>query len=716
VLSNPWVVNREWIVRAQRSEEQPTNEYQATFRWGHNLNEQAIQDKENQSSSSSEAEEIEEEKYPEALQQPNFEQQYQQVTQKKPQLKNLYQALQRIAQNTEQYWSPVDKDLRQLINKETTKVGIFEFILNSKTNLENHTFVGHFIGAKTLNGQAKFVEFWADALNRPFEVLVQAARAFTPEPSPFEVEIPNKQQQRGIMGFNVELQTRNTGKQKYTMKFDAKKSEEQLQGYKTEQGQEYQPWYYKQCAEDKQQNREVISDACELARLHKAALHQINFEIRLPQQVPELLKNWTHQVREHLKIRLYRNLRADYTVQTDNHKIEGELVISDRYPNMRQANFTIRTPDNEELNFRQLRWPKYLRPTTMWTIRQQIRAIMRNERPAPECIIGKHHLRTFDNVTVSLKAMKQQQEYIVVRHNVDEPDFTIIVDPSQQSEKREVKILLANSTLLVLTPPAQKNQAVYIVHVNGSEVPVQHNKAQVVQYDSNERNLVQLYVTEHQNTQDVLYVKIQDQGLLIAYDGEHVKIRVQRNIYKGQLVGLCGDLNLQHIDEFISPEGCIFDDEDDFVKSYAFEGQTEGPHGDYYCPEGVHPRGATHEQKSRQQQRKQQYSRQQPRRQQHSSEEYSSIEESECMVAEHQMIEHKDKLCFSQEKIRQCKKSCRQVESKTQDAAFMCLPKKHPYAQKIQREIQSQKHISAIPPKAKTTFYREIEEAKKCQQ
>jgi len=549
--------------------------------------------------------------------------------------------------------------------------------------------------------------------DRPIELVAHAVLAYTPAPQPFETEIPHKQEQRGIAGVFAELETRQTGKQQYSAKVEMKKSQEQIKGLKTEEGELYKPWYYQQCEQDKKEQKEEVSDTCTLVRLHKSALNELNFEIELPQKNHELLKNMTHQIREQLKIRLYRNLRADYTAQNDKKKIEGKLVISEQAPGSRLANLTILTPDNEKLVFERLSLPKALRPTTMWSLKEQMKAVLKNARPEPECVYNGKYIRTFDNVTVSLKAIKQEHEYILARDNDEEPQFTIIVDPQSQ-EKTQVKILLRNATLLVLTPPSQKNQATYQVQMNSTQIPVSRKQSQAHQYASKPKHMITLYVQEHQDAQDVLYVKVKDQRILIAYDGENVKVQISKRQSKGQVTGLCGDMNAQHLEELTGPRGCVFEQEEDFVRSYAL-GKIEGPQGEWKCPEQVQPRGLSQEQVSRHYQHQQiRRQQQQQNKSRYQRQESSEEQSEEGMIRETKMIEHKDKLCFSVEPVKTCEKSYRQ-QSEVEDMPFVCLPKHHHYAQKLQREVQSHKIVSSMPSNVRSSIQKEVQVAKKCQ-
>lgn len=60
--------------------------------------------------------------------------------------------------------------------------------------------------------------------------------------------------------------------------------------------------------------------------------------------------------------------------------------------------------------------------------------------------------------------------------------------------------------------------------------------------------------------------------------------------YKGRVLGLCGDLDGEYVDELVTPELCVLTEEEDFVQTYSLKG-LESTVGLYKCPLGVTLRG-----------------------------------------------------------------------------------------------------------------------------
>nr|QCX36526.1 vitellogenin [Euseius nicholsi] len=562
-LSNEWFVPRTWTVRAEQNQQWPAQEMKMVLRLGKNLfqqrmqqengQEQQQQQQQQQQSRLSEEQMQKEQAHPEQMLMVSYEQEYEKITGRKPQTQQLEQSLEQLVQKTEKYWSKVDGELRQQLQKQNTQAGSIEYIISAKGEKKSVTIHGHVLVAATPSKQAKLAELKMKVEQKPISFQIQAVAATSKTPQPFETQI-REEEQRGIIGFEAELETRKTGKQQYSGKVEMSKSEEQKKLMNAPK--EQKPWFYSQCEEDKKEQKSEMSTACEKVRNHKSTLNKLRFEIELPQKVHQRLVNASHQIRETLKARFYRNLRANYVAQqTQENKIEGELTFSERNPEMSMADLTIRTPDHEELRFERIAVSKALRPNTMRTLKQQVKANLKLDRPEPACVYNGQNLRTFDNVTYSVKNMKEGEKYIIARDNSEKSRFTILGEKKQGGQQSEIEVVLRDSTLLKLTPPTQQSGATYKVRVNSSSIEVQPKKTEVRQYGPKSKHMITLYVEEHKEGQDTLVIKVRDQRMRIVYDGKNLKIENSKQMQKGKLTGLCGDMNNQHLNELTGPEG-----------------------------------------------------------------------------------------------------------------------------------------------------------------
>jgi hypothetical protein len=627
----------------------------------------------------------EEQTYPEEMRMISYEQEYEKLTNRKPESKKVHleKVLARMTQKTEKYWNQVDSELRQQLNKENTQVRSIEYIVSLKGEKKVVVVDGHLVVATPLSKQAKLTEFKFNVEDRDISVMIQAVRAYTPTQQPFNVEKIekfHKQQVHGIVGVVADIETRSTGKQQYSAKVEMVKSQEQLSMNSIPQ----RLWYVRQCLDDIKEQKKETSSACTIANYEMSALNHIKFELELPEQKHETLKNATHKIREYLKVALYRNLRHEYPVQADQKKIQGEIIYSEKPHGM--LNLTIITPDNEKLHFERLYAPRSLRPNTKWSIKQTIKAALRQDRPEPECIYNGDYLRTFDNVTISLEAMKKNQKYVVARDNDEEPRFVIVAEPKEKLTV--VEILLRNSTLIKLVPSINENT--YKVHMNSSEVEVSPIKAVVRQYGRQQRNILTVHVEKHNEGRPTLVIKVRDQRLRIVYDGENLMVQIAKRMAKGQLTGLCGDMNNQHLEELTGPRGCNFDLEEDFIRAFSLTSEKK-IEGKWECPEGIHPRDASQHQIEEHRQKEQKMQQFHQQRMQHQQQEPKdrSITYGQGMTLVTSMKEVQGKICFSLEHITKCAHGYRQSEEESIMVPFACLEKQDPRAIQIQRQIQS---------------------------
>jgi len=710
-ISNQWFIPRTWAVNVDDKQDKPLQEIKMVIRVGNLLKNRMFEQegrKQPHQKWLSQEQLVKEQAYPEEMRMIAYEQEFEKIVGRKPHAEELEQALQRIAQKTEKYWSQVDRELHQKLNKENTQVRSLEYVIAAKGEKKPLAISGHLVFASTLPKQIKLAEIKMDVEKRPISFQAQIVAATTKAPQPFESEVA-WEQQHGIVGFVAELETRQTGKQQYSGKIEMTKSEEQKQLMKGDWQQK--PWYYRQCAEDKKERLSEMSTACEMVRYHKSALNQLRFEIELPQQIHERLYNASHQIRETLKVRLYRNLRANYVAQNQENKIQGQLVYSEQYPEMRMVNLTIRTPDHEELHFERVAVPKAIRPNVMWSLKEQAKAFLKQDRPEPTCVYNGRHMRTFDNVTIDLHEMKEGVKHVMARDNNEKPKFTILVEKKQGGEKTDVEILLRDATVLKLTPPAQQN--VYHVRVNSTKtLQVTPKKTEVHQYGPQTKHMITMHVEEHKEGQDTLVIKVRDQRLRIVYDGKNLKIENAKLQSKGQLTGLCGDMNNQHIDELTGPRGCNFEREEDFVRAFALVKESRGMEGRWWCPEGVYPRGASQQDMSEHQKNRQLiHDNRQRKYEQHSH----FRGEDDLITEETMLITINGKTCFSNYPVRVCKEGAREVKTTSETVDFTCFNEEHPRTAQLQRELQATKIIRDLPiAGGKGHIYRTVQVPLRC--
>ncbi|CAN8004456.1 unnamed protein product, partial [Ixodes hexagonus] len=745
VLTNPWHVARKWEARLVRSTVHPVDEYKLTFRWKTTLNQTDRADFVEEVYPSL----VQSVKYPttrygypEDLQTPVFEEHHERLTGKLPPVFDFYSVLQEVVAATQVASSPLGHYVAPFLNdvQNTTYGYYLEFVLGALGPLEPKVFTGHALLGHTFDKSLKLSQLYVNKVNSPYEMKLHTALLKTGTPSPFKSLAVSKKDQSLYLTSLLDVQTEESESQKYTLQVEVLPSEEQLYGVKTlpshyahpskhvphvknirqrfpqgrsqlkypvmEHGEDYLvPWYYKECEKHTQEGKELVSAACKKVYLHEHVLNKVLFKVTVPEVVPEVLKNVTHSLLQYAKVLLYDKLVTDYDVElkSTDTQFEAELLFEDHYPGKTVANLTLYTPHQEKLQFVRLNWPKYLKPTVAVSFLNVVAGVLRRSYPTPTCLVSPDYLKTFDNVTVYLKPYLKDDTYVLARHAVDEPDFYVLLEP--QGDSQVVKVVLKNQTLMELTPP--KDSKTYEVVVNGSSLYVEPLKSHVLQYSQNYSSQVLLYVTEHQEVAPTLFVKVHDLGLVFAYDGSSLVFKVLSPKYKGRVVGLCGDLDGEYVDEFVTPEKCILTEEEDFVQSYSLKG-LETVVGLYKCPVGVALRGVgvptyPHVQKS--------WSRINPV--EIEKENPKQIGTPECVTERRKTIYKDGKVCVSTAKVLACKRKCSPVSTERVTLEFVCLNEKHPVAKRLLKDLQGKRNVRL--PKDIPTFSEEVEVPTDCE-
>ncbi|CAN7942535.1 unnamed protein product [Ixodes pacificus] len=741
VLTNPWHVARKWEARVVRSTVHPVDEYKLTFRWKTTLN---------QTDRADLVEEVlpalyQSTKYPttrygypEDLETPIYEEHYKRAVGELPPYLDFYQVLQEVVAATEVTSTPLGHYVTPFLNDvQNTTYGYFvEFVLGALGPLEPKVLTGHALLGHTFDKALKLSQLYVNKVNSPYQVKVHSALLKTAVPSPFKSYAVDKKEQSLYFTSVVDVQTEESDSQKYTLQVEVVPTEEQLYGVKThpshyahpshlshpknikkqmrkskfstlEHTEEYLvPWYYKQCEKDVQEGKELVSAACKKVYLREHVLNKVLFKVTVPEVVPGLLKNVTHSLLQYAKVLFYNKLVTDYDVETRSTftHLEGELLFEDHLTGKTTANLTLYTPLEEKLQFVRLSWPKYLKPTVAVGFLDMVAGVLRRSYPTPTCLVSPTYLKTFDNVTVLLKPYLRDDTYVVARHVLDEPDFYVLTE--FQGDTQLVKLVLRNQTLLELTPP--KDSKTFEVLVNGTSLYVEPLKSHVLQYTLNYTSQVFLYVTEHQEVGPTLWVTVRDLGLKFAYDGSKLIFKVLSPKYKGRVLGLCGDLDGEYVDELVTPELCVLTEEEDFVQTYSLKG-LESTVGLYKCPLGVTLRGVGAPSYPRIQKT---FARINPIEAEKEIELPKLIDTPDCVTERRKTIYKDGKVCISTKKVTACQRRCKPVATEKVNLEFVCLNEKHPVAKRLLKDIQGKRNVRL--PADIPTFNEDVEVPTDC--
>ncbi|EEC14774.1 vitellogenin, putative [Ixodes scapularis] len=689
VLTNPWHVARKWEARVVRSTVHPVDEYKLTFRWKTTLN---------QTDRTDFVEEVlpapyQSTKYPttrygypEDLETPIYEEHYKRAVGELPPYFDFYQVLQEVVAATEVTSTPLAHYVTPFLNDvQNTTYGYFvEFVLGALGPLETKVLTGHALLGHTFDKALKLSQLYVNKVNSPYEVKVHSALLKTAVPSPFKSYAVDKKEQSLYFTSVLDVLTEESDTQKYTLQVKVHSAL-----LKTAV-----PSPFKSYAVDKKEQSLYFTSVLDV-------LTEESDTQKYTLQVPGLLKNVTHSLLQYAKVLFYNKLVTDYDVETRSTftHLEGELVFEDHPTGKTTANLTLYTPLEEKLQFVRLNWFKYLKPTVAIGFLDTVAGVLRRSYPTPTCLVSPTYLKTFDNVTVLLKPYLRDDTYVVARHVLDEPDFYVLTE--FQGETQLVKLILRNQTLLELTPP--RDGKTFEVLVNGTSLYVEPLKSHVLQYTQNYTSQVFLYVTEHQEVGPTLWVTVRDLGLKFAYDGSKLIFKVLSPKYKGRVLGLCGDLDGEYVDELVTPELCVLTEEEDFVQTYSLKG-LESTVGLYKCPLGVTLRGVGYPSYPRIQKT---FARINPIEVEKEIEIPKLIGTPECVTERRKTIYKDGKVCISTKKVTACQRRCKPVATEKVTLEFVCLNEKHPVAKRLLKDIQGKRNVRL--PTDIPTFNEDVE-------
>jgi hypothetical protein len=124
---------------------------------------------------------------------------------------------------------------------------------------------------------------------------------------------------------------------------------------------------------------------------------------------------------------------------------------------------------------------------------------------------------------------------------------------------KELLVSLEKSKI-VLTPTSASASPLIKVNVDGQDITITSEKAQILKSPLSQKKLGLIY-----RTQNAIYLSI-EQGLII-FDG-HSIVMESSQVFKGQLCGLCGNQNQQIKDELEGPKKCMHSKPEILAASY----------------------------------------------------------------------------------------------------------------------------------------------------
>merc|ERR1712126_489389 len=167
------------------------------------------------------------------------------------------------------------------------------------------------------------------------------------------------------------------------------------------------------------------------------------------------------------------------------------------------------------------------------------------EQVYPSCVAQQTFLKTFDNVTVSLREASPNCWHLLAKDCSEEARFAVFVKPS--SSGKEAKIVLGKTEIRIV-PSSEQPQ----ININGKQVSLTEET-------------LNHPVFEHENGYPVVLAKRLPSKKVEIYsplyqvkvyhDGQNVIVEPFR-AYRGRMCGLCGDLNGERMADLKTPELC----------------------------------------------------------------------------------------------------------------------------------------------------------------
>jgi len=331
---------------------------------------------------------------------------------------------------------------------------------------------------------------------------------------------------RGIPGWNIDILTK------------AKTSPEQKE-YSTKSVEA------KRCQELNIQ----LSEPCEAMRQQARALDEVEVSVTY-NNVPALVKTLEARTVTVIKTLMWPFIKMDY--------VTPAIAMQEASPMMRTSlllQFNRQTPSfdltvvrpNEKIQFRQIRLPYPLELVL------PLKAGMNNIKLAaqkltghtlyPVCRIEGQHFKTFDNSSFLFPV---DHCYTLIAGDFSlQKEFGILARSLKaQPSLRELKIFLGPSEVII-TP---EHGAIKVI-VDGIVKPLVPNQLHEIKFQS--QVLGHVFMSQ-QNV-----IKLSAPKFSLIFDGQQVIVEASQ-LLKGQMGGLCGNLNHQFKDDMEGPQKCMY--------------------------------------------------------------------------------------------------------------------------------------------------------------
>ncbi|KAH9409314.1 hypothetical protein TYRP_010317 [Tyrophagus putrescentiae] len=324
-------------------------------------------------------------------------------------------------------------------------------------------------------------------------------------------------------------------------------------------------WFYEQCAVDRAAGQPQ-SYACERAIIEDSYFRQYQLEIDY-QNIPAPLQNWTRKLALATKVALYEHLQLNEAID------EQQPQIKQNAPN-KLANLYISSP-KENAAFEKITLPSMIRPVSaLLPISEVYGNALQAYQAVDRCVVMEGAIRTFDNVTIKVDEVSDQQQmiqqgqqkqswsqqqcqYLVAKDCSAAERFAVFARNLDADAKTKAVTVFIGSTEVRLLPPDQ---------VKSSNAYSSKGAASISAIT------LTLRPPRSQAAEPIIVLEAPATALTVLYDGKTVKVELSGRQYQGVTCGLCGDNNDEAEHEFTGPDACVYQRAADYIASYALAG------------------------------------------------------------------------------------------------------------------------------------------------
>lgn len=313
--------------------------------------------------------------------------------------------------------------------------------------------------------------------------------------------------------------------------------------------------YDEQCKIDKQSGLS-FSYACEKLIEKRSQFNQLKVVIK-HHDLPAVLLNQTEKFDLALKAKYFKHLQYNgVDVHNEKGKLEIEAQWTNAFRHLPMMNLFVKR-EFEQTYYQRIVTPKVVPPSAAYPWRHVL-----TKRSADTCVYMNKAIRTFDNVTYSMRP--NSCEYLLAMDCSPRSTFAVFVSQIKPKSKM-ITVTMYGQQIKIM--PSKLNTIELLVN---NKLEVIHEQKQHKMCLENGKCL-KVYARQSINGL-ITVVENKVDNVEVLTDGRNVKVIVGVE-YRGKICGLCGNNDNEVTLEYQAPNGCVYNELQDFINSYAVESE-----------------------------------------------------------------------------------------------------------------------------------------------